>query len=249
MKLPCYLVRDLLPLYKDQVCEPDTAAAVKEHLEECSDCRALWEKMQGIDPAEVEMERTKAREQVAALQRVKREQRYRRFRVVLTAVVATVCVVGIALYAFCSYAWTFLDYFDYNENATLKVEYRTGDDAAEEKGIYMVVDADGHNSVICPAYVQTDEGRALFFSLYQCRWCQWFGNHWGDFGILNGDGTCAIRLEDEQFVPEEEPNRVNAVYYLPYQAMETWKDSGSQTLPEEAELMWQRDDAAAPAAP
>ena len=40
MKLPCYLVRDLLPLYKDQVCEPDTAADVEEHLEECSDCRA-----------------------------------------------------------------------------------------------------------------------------------------------------------------------------------------------------------------
>ena len=71
MKLPCYLVRDLLPLYKDQVCEPDTAAAVKEHLEECTDCRALWEKMQGIAPAEVEMERTKAREEAAALQRVR----------------------------------------------------------------------------------------------------------------------------------------------------------------------------------
>ena len=50
MKLPCYLVRDLLPLYKDQVCEPDTAAAVKEHLEECSDCRALWEKNAGDRP-------------------------------------------------------------------------------------------------------------------------------------------------------------------------------------------------------
>lgn len=33
MKLPCYLVRDLLPLYKDEVCETETAADVKEHLD------------------------------------------------------------------------------------------------------------------------------------------------------------------------------------------------------------------------
>ena len=40
MKLPCYLVRDLLPLYKDGVCDPQTAADLKEHLAGCESCRA-----------------------------------------------------------------------------------------------------------------------------------------------------------------------------------------------------------------
>ena len=31
MKLPCYLVQDLLPLYKDHVCDEQTSADVAEH--------------------------------------------------------------------------------------------------------------------------------------------------------------------------------------------------------------------------
>ena len=32
MNLPCYLVRDLLPLYHDKLCAPDTTRDVDEHL-------------------------------------------------------------------------------------------------------------------------------------------------------------------------------------------------------------------------
>ena len=39
MKLPCYLIRDLLPLYHDRVLAEQTAADVKEHLDSCAGCR------------------------------------------------------------------------------------------------------------------------------------------------------------------------------------------------------------------
>ena len=70
MKLPCYLVRDLLPLYKDEVCEPETAADVREHLEGCPDCRTLWETLQTAAPLEEAVDQAKAQEQAAALRRV-----------------------------------------------------------------------------------------------------------------------------------------------------------------------------------
>lgn len=41
MKLPCALVRDLLPLYHDQVCAPESRAAVEEHLKDCEACQRV----------------------------------------------------------------------------------------------------------------------------------------------------------------------------------------------------------------
>lgn len=42
MKLPCALVRDLLPLYHDQVCAPESCDAVEEHLKDCEACQGVY---------------------------------------------------------------------------------------------------------------------------------------------------------------------------------------------------------------
>lgn len=41
----CDIVRDLLPLYIDEVCSPSSGKIVDEHLSQCDDCRTLLEKM------------------------------------------------------------------------------------------------------------------------------------------------------------------------------------------------------------
>lgn len=46
MKITCEVVRDLLPLYHDNVCGNDSKAIVEEHLAECADCR---EELQRIE--------------------------------------------------------------------------------------------------------------------------------------------------------------------------------------------------------
>lgn len=38
MKLPCELIRDLLPLYHDGVCHDVSKTLVREHLNDCADC-------------------------------------------------------------------------------------------------------------------------------------------------------------------------------------------------------------------
>ncbi len=53
MKLNCAIVKDLLPLYTDKLCSPETAAAVNEHLDECDSCRKAYESASMvITPAE-----------------------------------------------------------------------------------------------------------------------------------------------------------------------------------------------------
>lgn len=40
MKMSCEVIRDLLPLYHDQVCTQASRELVEEHLDECEACRA-----------------------------------------------------------------------------------------------------------------------------------------------------------------------------------------------------------------
>ncbi|MCL1829370.1 MAG: zf-HC2 domain-containing protein [Oscillospiraceae bacterium] len=40
MKMPCEIIKDLLPLYFDGVCSNDSKAAIDEHLADCDNCRA-----------------------------------------------------------------------------------------------------------------------------------------------------------------------------------------------------------------
>lgn len=55
MKKECSIVRDVLPLYFENMVSEDTAAFVKEHLESCPDCAAEFESLKSgrqIDQAE-----------------------------------------------------------------------------------------------------------------------------------------------------------------------------------------------------
>lgn len=45
MSKQCEIVQDLLPLYVDRACSEASAEMIKEHLEMCSDCRAIYEQM------------------------------------------------------------------------------------------------------------------------------------------------------------------------------------------------------------
>lgn len=49
--MKCEIIRDLLPLYVDGVCCEETSAAVREHLETCSACRAMFENMRQAVPS------------------------------------------------------------------------------------------------------------------------------------------------------------------------------------------------------
>ena len=41
----CNMIKDLLPLYADEVCSDESRKAVEEHLKECPDCKAELEKL------------------------------------------------------------------------------------------------------------------------------------------------------------------------------------------------------------
>ena len=45
-KIPCEIIRDLLPLYQDDICSEKSRNAIEEHIKECESCRTYLKKME-----------------------------------------------------------------------------------------------------------------------------------------------------------------------------------------------------------
>jgi len=55
MKVNCDIIKDLLPLYNDNICSDGSRTAVMEHLQNCKSCMELYKTMQSvsIDPVNI----------------------------------------------------------------------------------------------------------------------------------------------------------------------------------------------------
>ena len=61
MNKECEVIRDLLPLYADDVCSETSRRLIEEHLQECPDCAAMLEKLRA---SEIETNLREEKEQV-----------------------------------------------------------------------------------------------------------------------------------------------------------------------------------------
>ena len=65
MNKDCEVIRDLLPLYADEVCSERSRELIEEHLHECPDCSAMLEKLR---THEIETDLREEKEQVIEYQ-------------------------------------------------------------------------------------------------------------------------------------------------------------------------------------
>ena len=95
MNMNCRIADDLLPLYVDGVCSPDSRALLEEHLRTCPACREKLKRMGQDTPSAPVEEMASANPLAACARKIQR----RRLR---TAVLATLsCVVGACFLALC----------------------------------------------------------------------------------------------------------------------------------------------------
>ena len=97
-KFSCDTVRDMLPLYVDDVVSEDTKVIVKEHLDSCADCRKEYERMKEsvVLPVEAGAEQ---------LKRFKGAWKKKKRIIALTAVITTLVVLcaGYAVFGHFAY--------------------------------------------------------------------------------------------------------------------------------------------------
>ena len=72
MKLTCDIVQDLLPLYQDEVCSPDSRTAVEEHLKTCPRCRCEQENSKRIPEEELSFPASEEQQPVTCFKKVRR---------------------------------------------------------------------------------------------------------------------------------------------------------------------------------
>lgn len=69
MKYNCEIIKDLLPLYVDNICSNQTREIVEEHLNECADCRAYLKELK--ETIIIENSDDKAEEMTNVLKKLK----------------------------------------------------------------------------------------------------------------------------------------------------------------------------------
>lgn len=150
--LPCCAVRDLLPLYAEQLTSEETAAAVREHLDGCADCADVFRKMNGIKEPKLEEE-----PEVDYLKGLRRSRK----RWILGAICAAVLICGGLTLFFALRAGKPRASMDVN---TLRV-YGTGNyteltlspEDADRASNLDAVDDNFYLSAYLPAFLRVDE--------------------------------------------------------------------------------------------
>lgn len=127
MKHNCEIVRDLLPLYAEQIASPASTALVEEHLAECPACRAELQRME--KPVTVQPEP----QADAPLKTIQIALTRRRLHTIL-ATLLVVLAVGLGVFA--RYAYTAYDKVGFFE-ARLQASYETADNG--DKGWVLEV--------------------------------------------------------------------------------------------------------------
>ncbi len=94
----CNTVRDMLPLYVDNIVSDDTRAIVEEHLTSCDACRKEYENMKNafVLPADGDAKQ---------LKRFKGAWKKKKRLVALTAVIATILAICIGYGIFDHFAY------------------------------------------------------------------------------------------------------------------------------------------------
>ena len=94
MKIPCSVVRDLLPLYAEEMIEEETRALVDEHLEECSECSQKLEEIKAATAVPAENTAVDTAKPLLALKKTINKRRR------ITAAIAALCVFILLFSAF-----------------------------------------------------------------------------------------------------------------------------------------------------
>lgn len=93
-KISCDVIKDLLPLYIDEVVSEDTKLLVEEHVAECDDCKEVLQHM--ADEVAIPVSKDSEQEEAAFLTKVQNTIRKKNTRTaIISALISTVVIVGV----------------------------------------------------------------------------------------------------------------------------------------------------------
>lgn len=90
MRLTCDVIKDLLPLYVEDLASADTRILVEEHLSSCNNCKTEYEKLRSSDNFKTEMN-------MLPLKKLQKNLNNRKIRIILFSIMLTLAIVTITI--------------------------------------------------------------------------------------------------------------------------------------------------------
>lgn len=169
MKLSCQVIRDLLPLYAEDLAGGDTRALVEEHLSSCAACAEQLEAMKS--PASTPQEA-----EILPLKRIKRSLTRRRVEAAALAALLVFALLG-AVFAYL----TAPQYLPYAEDLFALTE-------AEDGAVLLTLREDATR------YGVQGGGGVYHISAWRTLWDQYFSKHGLQNIVLRPEGSESLTL-------------------------------------------------------
>ena len=216
MKYSCDVIKDLLPLYHDEVCSEDTKKLVEDHLAECEKCGQFYEKLLETDTIEEgSFDPDEELRKASFLQNIR--QKFAR-KQILTGLMSALLLLGICAYV--------IGALSRDENV---VEYH------DNISVYMM-DHDligrlqgSHQNQMHIKRVTVGEENYLFFCVYDTKWASLITNHdvFSEFVLCQADKSV---------------ESINKVYYFTgdYTGLESMGSQRLKHIIDQSILLWSK---------
>ncbi len=229
----CELVRDLLPLYTEGDLSPESSEIVKEHLEECADCRSLYEQME--KPINLPQETAQV---TAPINRIKKNavlKILKGFGILLLVIAVVIAVAAII------FARPLFNGFEPVNQANISIEMEDGhpvlimDEKAQEGRLTLIHRTNEDGTITMYISFGDFKSQYLFamktYNYYRGKWRyepqRYYSNyeemengeiHY-EWGVEGGPRTLEGGIADDLriFKPVSVllPEEVKEIYYLP----------------------------------
>lgn len=171
MKYPCGLVKDIMPLYHDNVCGDESRRIVDEHFGECSECREYYKSFCDADKLEnIAYDEQKETQKAESIKNVKKSMKKRTVLLILLGCVATaIMAVVINIVLLCAGVFMLV-----TSSVTAEVEENTDISRYEnfigENADEKYRDKWGMNEEILPKEISGGMSVADYKSVYYNPW-------------------------------------------------------------------------------
>lgn len=98
MKYSCNLIRDLIPLYCDEVCSEESREAVETHMKECEECQSFYHEMKQTTLVQESIEDSSYEDQqLASMKKIKKKWKKKNFAFGTVGIIIGTVIAGLAV--------------------------------------------------------------------------------------------------------------------------------------------------------
>ena len=209
MSNQCDLIKDILPLYVEDMVSADTQEFVNAHLEHCAECRAELERMRGSTKFVPNIDTD-----IVPLKRIKKDLFIRRLQTIFfTAIVA--CVVAIIAFG----VLTSPAFFPYSDDLLNVVDNHSGE--------IIVTFDDRVTGYTCTKEYYEETGSEVYrLNAWTTTWDLYFSNRGNQNVVIPSNGESNIQIfftqnngSEDVLIYGENNNLPQAVITLPRQIL------------------------------